>query len=59
MIRAILELISEMSYEFTLMPGDIVLTGTPAGVGPLVNGDELELSLASGEQNWLFKAKVY
>ncbi len=59
MIRAIIELISEMSHEFTLMPGDIVLTGTPAGVGPLVNGDALELSLISGEQNWLFKAKVY
>ena len=46
MIRGINQLISEMSQHFTLLPGDIVLTGTPAGVGPLAPGDELELQLA-------------
>ncbi|MEH8017971.1 fumarylacetoacetate hydrolase family protein [Rheinheimera muenzenbergensis] len=46
MIRGICQLISEMSQHFTLLPGDIVLTGTPAGVGPLVAGDTLELQLA-------------
>ncbi len=30
----------------SLQPGDVVLTGTPAGVGPLQAGDELLLSLA-------------
>lgn len=47
MIRGILQTISEMSQHFTLMPGDIVLTGTPAGVGPLHAGDKLELTMGS------------
>jgi len=46
MIRGINQLISEMSSHFTLQPGDIVLTGTPAGVGPLHSGDTLQLQLA-------------
>ncbi|MGP9802395.1 fumarylacetoacetate hydrolase family protein [Rheinheimera sp. NSM] len=46
MIRGISQLISEMSQHFTLLPGDIVLTGTPAGVGPLQSGDQLQLQLA-------------
>ncbi|MDX1676303.1 fumarylacetoacetate hydrolase family protein [Arsukibacterium sp.] len=46
MIRGISQLISEMSHHFTLLAGDIVLTGTPAGVGPLHKGDELQLQLA-------------
>ena len=32
-----------MSRFFTLKPGDVVLTGTPEGVGPLHAGDELEV----------------
>jgi len=46
MIRGISQLISEMSQHFTLLPGDVVLTGTPAGVGPLQPGDSLQLQLA-------------
>jgi 2-keto-4-pentenoate hydratase/2-oxohepta-3-ene-1,7-dioic acid hydratase in catechol pathway len=46
MIRGINQQISEMSQHFTLLPGDIVLTGTPAGVGPLHSGDTLQLQLA-------------
>lgn len=46
MIRGISQLISEMSRHFTLLPGDIVLTGTPAGVGPLSSGDTLQLQLS-------------
>ena len=46
MIRGITQLISEMSQHFTLLPGDLVLTGTPAGVGPLQAGDTLTLTLA-------------
>lgn len=45
MIRGIAQMISEMSYWFSLQPGDIVLTGTPAGVGPLLVGDQLQLKL--------------
>ncbi|WP_341502388.1 fumarylacetoacetate hydrolase family protein [Gallaecimonas sp. GXIMD4217] len=41
MIIPILKLISHISRIFTLEPGDVVLTGTPAGVGELAPGDEL------------------
>jgi len=29
----------------TLLPGDVILTGTPAGVGPLAAGDVVEVSI--------------
>jgi 2-keto-4-pentenoate hydratase/2-oxohepta-3-ene-1,7-dioic acid hydratase in catechol pathway len=32
-------LVSYVSHVMTLLPGDVVLTGTPAGVGPLLDGD--------------------
>ncbi len=41
MITPILKLISHISQWFTLEPGDVVLTGTPAGVGELKSGDNL------------------
>ena len=41
MIFKIDELISYISGVFSLMAGDIILTGTPAGVGPLISGDIL------------------
>lgn len=46
MMVGILELMAYISTHFSLQPGDVVLTGTPAGVGPLQAGDELLLSLA-------------
>ena len=45
MLFPIPRLLVEISRYFTLQPGDIVLTGTPEGVGPLVSGDALSLSL--------------
>ena len=45
MIWKIPELIADASRYFTLEPGDIVLTGTPAGVGSLEPGDELEMEI--------------
>lgn len=50
MIRPVAQLLSEMSQHFTLLAGDIILTGTPAGVGPLQANDELQLSLYQREQ---------
>jgi len=29
----------------TLLPGDVILTGTPEGVGPMQPGDEIEISV--------------
>lgn len=46
MIWKIPELIADASRYFTLEPGDIVLTGTPAGVGSLEPGDDLEMEIA-------------
>jgi len=39
-------LVRWISRMMTLMPGDIIATGTPAGVGPLVAGDRVEVSIA-------------
>ena len=39
MIHRIPELVSYLSSVFTLVPGDLILTGTPAGVGPIKSGD--------------------
>lgn len=47
MLTPVLPLLGYISQFFTLLPGDLVLTGTPAGVGPLAVGDELELSLSN------------
>ena len=47
MMRSIEALIHEITESFTLLPGDIILTGTPAGVGELKSGDKLALSLAN------------
>jgi 2-keto-4-pentenoate hydratase/2-oxohepta-3-ene-1,7-dioic acid hydratase in catechol pathway len=39
-------LIRWISRMMTLLPGDVIATGTPAGVGPLVAGDTVEVSVA-------------
>lgn len=46
MLFPVLDLISKISECFTLLPGDIILTGTPEGVGPLESGDVLEVALS-------------
>lgn len=48
MIFPVATLLSEMSRHFTLLPGDVVLTGTPAGVGELPKGAELHFTLTGG-----------
>lgn len=40
-------LVAEISRHFTLMPGDLVFTGTPKGVGPLEVGDRLAIRLGN------------
>ena len=46
MMRSVEQLINEIVNCFTLLPGDIILTGTPAGVAALAPGDKLQLTLA-------------
>ena len=41
MMRNIPKIIADFSEIFTLEEGDVLLTGTPAGVGPIVSGDKL------------------
>lgn len=48
MLFSVPQLLVEMSHHFTLEPGDVVLTGTPAGVGVLPPGSTLRLSLDDG-----------
>lgn len=38
-------LVSFISTNLTLMPGDVILTGTPSGVGPIQSGDRLEVRI--------------
>ncbi|MGQ0641216.1 MAG: fumarylacetoacetate hydrolase family protein [Gemmatimonadaceae bacterium] len=45
MMFPIPEVLSYISHIMTLEPGDLVLTGTPAGVGRLVSGDEVEVEI--------------
>lgn len=39
------ELVSFISTNLTLLPGDVILTGTPSGVGPIQSGDKLEVRI--------------
>jgi 2-keto-4-pentenoate hydratase/2-oxohepta-3-ene-1,7-dioic acid hydratase in catechol pathway len=41
MLTPMLQLIAEISQYFTLLPGDVILTGTPKGVGPLGVDDRI------------------
>lgn len=45
MIFSVVELICYLSTLFTLQPGDLIFTGTPEGVGPVVQGDKLTANL--------------
>ncbi len=45
MIFSTAEIVSYISRCMTLFPGDLILTGTPEGVGPLKAGDEIEIEM--------------
>lgn len=42
MIWSVAEIIADLSTLYTLLPGDLIMTGTPAGVGPVLRGDLIE-----------------
>jgi len=56
MIFSFENLLAHISVYFSLEPGDLVFTGTPAGVGPCVVGDELEGFL---EDQSVFTLKIH
>lgn len=45
LIFSVVDLVSYVSHQMTLLPGDVILTGTPAGVGPIIAGDEIEIAI--------------
>jgi 2-keto-4-pentenoate hydratase/2-oxohepta-3-ene-1,7-dioic acid hydratase in catechol pathway len=48
MIYSVAQIVAFVSQALTLLPGDIILTGTPSGVGPIQAGDTLEARIS----NW-------
>ncbi len=45
LVRSAHEMVAWISQVMTLLPGDVILTGTPAGVGPLSNGDVVDVTI--------------
>jgi 2-keto-4-pentenoate hydratase/2-oxohepta-3-ene-1,7-dioic acid hydratase in catechol pathway len=39
------KLVSYLSQSITLRPGDLILTGTPSGIGPIAPGDVVEIEI--------------
>jgi 2-keto-4-pentenoate hydratase/2-oxohepta-3-ene-1,7-dioic acid hydratase in catechol pathway len=39
------QLVSFISHVMTLLPGDVIATGTPSGVGPMAIGDKIEVMI--------------
>jgi 2-keto-4-pentenoate hydratase/2-oxohepta-3-ene-1,7-dioic acid hydratase in catechol pathway len=48
MVKDIATLIAWASEWYTLYPGDVLMTGTPEGVGPLVEGDRIDCTFSGG-----------
>jgi len=46
MVHSVAAVIAYASAVFTLLPGDVILTGTPAGVGQIVDGDVVEVTVS-------------
>ena len=47
LIYSVPELINFISHVMTLLPGDIIATGTPSGIGPMYPGDTVEIKIES------------
>jgi 2-keto-4-pentenoate hydratase/2-oxohepta-3-ene-1,7-dioic acid hydratase in catechol pathway len=45
MVHSIAAIVAYASSVFTLLPGDVILTGTPAGVGPILSGEIVEVEI--------------
>jgi 2-keto-4-pentenoate hydratase/2-oxohepta-3-ene-1,7-dioic acid hydratase in catechol pathway len=45
MVFSVPQLVAYASTVMTLQPGDVILSGTPAGVGPLIEGDRLRVKI--------------
>jgi 2-keto-4-pentenoate hydratase/2-oxohepta-3-ene-1,7-dioic acid hydratase in catechol pathway len=45
MVHDVARLVAHVSAAFTLLPGDVILTGTPAGVGPVAAGQRVDVEI--------------
>jgi 2-keto-4-pentenoate hydratase/2-oxohepta-3-ene-1,7-dioic acid hydratase in catechol pathway len=45
MVFGVPEIIAYITDVMTLLPGDVILTGTPPGVGPILPGDRVEVEV--------------
>lgn len=50
MFFSLQQIVADLSQHFTLNPGDIILTGTPAGSSVAVPGDVVEVEVSQGQQ---------
>ena len=59
MIYSVAEIVAFASQSLTLLPGDLILTGTPSGVGPIQSGDELVATVGDWPalRNWVANAQ--
>ncbi|HCN17492.1 MAG: fumarylacetoacetate hydrolase family protein [Psychrobacter sp.] len=55
MLFSVYELLAEISHAFSLQAGDVIMTGTPSGVGVLQENDQLKLTL--GAHEWQVKVR--
>jgi 2-keto-4-pentenoate hydratase/2-oxohepta-3-ene-1,7-dioic acid hydratase in catechol pathway len=46
MVHKIDELVSWVSHHMTLLPGDVILSGSPAGMSKMVAGDQVEVEIS-------------
>jgi 2-keto-4-pentenoate hydratase/2-oxohepta-3-ene-1,7-dioic acid hydratase in catechol pathway len=45
MIYSVAQIVAFASQSLTLLAGDVIVTGTPSGVGPIRDGDDLEATI--------------
>ena len=45
MIHKVADVVSFVSHTFTLLPGDVIMTGTPAGGAPVYAGDRVDITI--------------
>lgn len=45
LLFSVARVVAYLSHAITLLPGDVILTGTPSGVGPIVPGDTVQVSV--------------
>ena len=58
LIFDIAALLADISQVFSLEPGDVVMTGTPAGVAALQSGDQLKMTLQGRTQAFVWTTFV-